>query len=125
MLGLWTALVLVCVQILVFIYLRYFASREPKSRDYRHDVFHGFNWYWKYNSYDGKLYDSDLYARCPKCGRQVQYFGDGRGGTRIVCRHCNISKTYPGDQRDLFEDVIGEIDANIHTGRWRDKVKQK
>lgn len=85
---------------------------------YTKDRFYGIDWLWWY---DGRTVRAHgIVPICPECGLQMtmalssSYYGPSR--TLVACEECGFKKELPGDELDVRDRVLKQIQRNLRDG---------
>ncbi len=101
---------------------------EPDWKKYTEDDFIGMHWSWNY--FGDNKYPNNLKPRCLQCHFPLEnIFAHDVKGIFISFFKCPNEQCqyecdpFQGTQDNLFEKVRKQIDGNIYTGAYKQKIK--
>jgi hypothetical protein len=126
----WLLLALIALSIAFFATIALIAFvrvlKKIDTNKYIKDTFMGFVWRWRIN--ENEIYD--IVPFCPKCDMQIypknvqgpRYLEENK--VRIECDDCRgFAEILNYSPDDLIDHVRRQIEKNIRTGEWRNRIK--
>jgi hypothetical protein len=98
---------------------------RPRLDQYTEDNVFGITWRWEYG--EQHLLE-DLQGYCPECGMLVMTMRSlvDEGKTVLYCDHCQKNlAVLNGGAAEATAFVNQEIAQRIHTGGWKNKIRQQ